>query len=114
MLKNKIKFVPTTMHINLGDNVIVISGKDKGKIGKVVKKFTKKGKIIVEGVNLVTKHLKPTQDNPQGGVVKKPNPIYSSKVMVYCEKCKKGVRISKKVLEDGSKVRSCRKCGEVL
>jgi large subunit ribosomal protein L24 len=67
--KPKIKFVPNKLHVKTGDTVYVISGKDKGKTGKVLRVFTKKGKILVEGINVVTKHLKPNQMNPQGGVV---------------------------------------------
>ncbi|BDU49534.1 50S ribosomal protein L24 [Haliovirga abyssi] len=114
MAKPKIKFVPNKLHVKTGDTVYVISGKDKGKVGKIVKVFTKKGKVVVEGINIVTKHMKPTQMNPQGGVVEKAAPIYTSKVMLYCDKCGKPTRISKKVLDDGKKVRICKHCGEVL
>lgn len=114
MKYNKIKSVPNKFHVKTGDMVQVISGKDKGKTGKVMRVFTAKGKILVEGVNVVTKHLKPNQMNPQGGVVKKPNPIFSSNVMLFCEKCGKPTRISKKVLQDGKKVRVCKHCSEVL
>ena len=113
MAKPKVKFVPDRMHVKSGDTVFVISGKDKGKTGKVVKVFPKKGKIIVEGVNIVTKHLKPTQMNPQGGVVTKPAPIFSSKVMVYDEKAGKATRVGYKVI-DGKKVRYSKVSGEVL
>lgn len=70
MAKQKIKFVPNKMHVKTGDMVMVLSGKDKGKTGKVSKVFLDKGKVVVDGINVVTKHLKPTQMNPQGGVVK--------------------------------------------
>jgi large subunit ribosomal protein L24 len=111
--KPKIKFVPNKMHVKTGDTVYVTSGKDKGKTGKVVKVFPKKGKVIVEGVNVVTKHLKPTQMNPQGGVVTKPAAIFSSKVMVYDEKAGKPTRVGYKVV-DGKKVRYSKVSGEVL
>jgi large subunit ribosomal protein L24 len=111
--KPKIKFVPNKMHVKTGDTVYVISGKDKGKTGKIVKVFPKKGKVIVEGVNVVTKHLKPTQMNPQGGVVTKPAAIFSSKVMVYDEKAGKPTRVGYKVV-DGKKVRYSKVSGEVL
>ncbi len=113
MAKPKIKFVPDKIHVKSGDTVYVISGKDKGKTGKIVKVFPKKGKIVVEGINVVTKHLKPTQMNPQGGVVTKPAPIFSSKVMVYDEKAGKPTRIGYKVV-DGKKVRYSKVSGEVL
>jgi large subunit ribosomal protein L24 len=111
--KPKIKFVPDKIHVKSGDTVYVISGKDKGKTGKIVKVFPKKGKIVVEGINVVTKHLKPTQMNPQGGVVTKPAPIFSSKVMMYDEKAGKPTRIGYKVV-DGKKVRYSKVSGEVL
>lgn len=114
MAKPKIKFVPRKIHVKTGDTVYVISGKDKGKTGKVTKVFPKKGKIIVEGINIVKKHLKPTQMNPQGGVVTKPAPIFSSKVMLYDEKAGKPTRVGKKILEDGTKVRISKVSGEVL
>ena len=69
MAKPKIKFVPESLHVKTGDLVYVISGKDKGKTGKVLKVFPKKGKVVVEGINMITKHMKPTPINPQGGVV---------------------------------------------
>jgi len=111
--KPKVKFVPNKIHVKSGDTVYIISGKDKGKTGKVVKVFPKKGKIVVEGVNIVTKHLKPTQMNPQGGVVTKPAPIFSSKVMMYDEKAGKPTRVGYKVV-DGKKVRYSKVSGEVL
>ena len=114
MAEPKMKFVPNKMNVKTGDTVIVLSGKDKGKTGKISKVFPEKGKVVVDGVNVVTKHLKPTQMNPQGGVVKKPVPLYSSKVMLFCEKCSKPTRVAKKLLDDGSKVRVCKHCGEVL
>lgn len=114
MAKPKVKFVPKKIHVKKDDMVYITSGKDKGKVGKVLKVFPKKGKVIVEGVNIVTKHMKPNQMNPQGGVVERPAPMYSSKVMLYCESCSKPTRITKKVLEDGKKVRICKHCEEVI
>lgn len=111
---NKIKFVPKKLHVKTGDTVYVVSGKDKGKTGKVLRVFTKKGKVLVEGINMVTKHLKPSQMNPQGGVVTKPAAIFSSKVMLFDEKAGKPTRVGYKLLEDGSKVRISKVTGEVL
>jgi len=102
------------VHIKKGDTVTVISGKDKGKKGKVIKVFPRKKKAIVEGVNLATKHQKPTAKVPQGGINKIENPIYTSKLMLVCGKCNQATRVGHKVLSDGSKVRSCKKCNEVL
>lgn len=114
MTKKKIKFVPNKIHVKKDDVVFVISGKDKGKTGQVLKAIPKKGKVIVAGVNIVTKHVKPTQMNPQGGVVTKEAPIYSCKVMLYDEKAGKPTRVGKKILEDGTKVRISKASGEVL
>lgn len=114
MAKPKVKSVPRRIHIKKDDMVLVVSGKDKGKLGKILKVFPKKGKVIVEGINLMTKHIKPNQMNSQGGVVERPAPLYTSKVMLYCESCSKSTRIAKKILEDGKKVRVCKHCGEVI
>ncbi|MCM1989656.1 50S ribosomal protein L24 [Oceanirhabdus seepicola] len=102
------------VHVRRNDKVIVVSGKDKGKIGEVISVQPKTGKVLVKDVNIVTKHQKPSRQNMQGGMVQMEAPIYSSKVMLYCDKCKKATRISKKILEDGSKVRICKKCSETL
>jgi large subunit ribosomal protein L24 len=93
---------------------MVISGKDKGKTGEVLSVMPKSGKIIVKGVNVVTKHQKPNRQNMQGGIIHKEGPIYSSKVMLYCPKCKTVTRISHKIEENGTKNRVCKKCGETL
>ncbi|ADO83570.1 50S ribosomal protein L24 [Ilyobacter polytropus] len=113
MARPKIKFVPNKMHVKTGDTVYVISGKDKGKTGKVLQVFTKKGKVVVEGINVVTKHMKPTPMNPQGGVVTKPAPIFSSKVMLFDEKAGKPTKTGFKFV-DGKKVRYSKVSGEVL
>lgn len=113
MAKPKIKFVPKSLHVKKGDLVLIISGRDKGKKGQILKVFPKKGKIVVEGINVVTKNLKPSQTNPQGGVVTKPASIFSSKVMLYDEKAGKPTRVGYKV-ENGKKVRYSKVSGEVL
>jgi large subunit ribosomal protein L24 len=102
------------MHVRKSDTVMVISGKDKGKTGEVLSVMPKTGKIIVQGINVVTKHQKPNRANMQGGIIQKEAPLYSSKVMLYCNKCKTVTRISHKLLEDGTKVRVCKKCGETF
>jgi large subunit ribosomal protein L24 len=101
------------VHIKKNDIVVVIAGKDKGKIGKVLRVFPRKGRAIVEGVNIVKKHMKPTPYS-SGGIVEKPAPVHVSNLMLYCGKCKRGVRVAKKILEDGTKVRVCKKCGEII
>ncbi|MBC8591576.1 50S ribosomal protein L24 [Wansuia hejianensis] len=102
------------MHIKSGDTVVIISGKDAGKVGKVLKAFPDKNRVIVEGVNMITRHKKPMGPTEPGGIVKYEGPINASKVMYYCSKDKKGVRVGHTFLNDGKKVRVCKKCGEVL
>ena len=102
------------VHVRKNDTVVVISGKDKGKTGEVLRVIPKTGKVVVKGVNLVKKHQKPNRQNMQGGIIKEEAPIYSSKVMLYCTKCKNETRINYKILEDGAKVRVCKKCGETF
>lgn len=101
------------MKIKKGDNVIVISGKDKGKIGKVLQTSPKTYKVVVEGVNVVSKHKKPRSAQDKGGIVKQTNPIDSSNVMVICPNCNKATRVSHKEIDD-KKVRVCKKCGASL
>ena len=98
------------MNIKKNDTVIVLSGKDKGKKGKVLVAMPKDNKVIVEGVNVATCHTKPRKQGEAGGIVKRETPIRACKVAVYCPKCDKGVRVGFKV-EDGNKTRICRKCG---
>ena len=102
------------LHVKKNDTVVVISGKDAGKTGEVLKVYPKTGKVLVQGVNIVKKHQKPTRANAQCGIIEKEGAIYSSKVMLYCTKCKNATRISNKILEDGTKVRVCKKCGETF
>ena len=101
------------IHVKTGDTVMVISGKDKGKTGKVLEVSPKEGKIIVEDINIVTKHVKPRREGEAGGIMKGPGAMYASKVMLYCSKCKKPTRIAHKVSGD-SKVRVCKHCGAEL
>lgn len=102
------------LHVRKGDNVIVLSGKDKGKKGKVLSVFPKSGKVIVEGVAMATKHKKPRTQTDVGGIIHQEAPIYACKVMHICDKCGQPTRIARKVMEDGSIVRVCKKCNEVL
>ena len=102
-----------TLQVKKDDTVIVISGDDKGAKGKVLAVSPNEGKVIVEGVNMQTKHVKPRKQGEAGGIIKVEGAMYASKVMLYCSKCGKGVRYSTKV-EDGKKVRVCVKCGSKL
>ena len=99
------------MHVRSKDQVVVISGKDKGKKGKITAAYPKTGKVVVEGVNMVTKHQKARNAMQPGGIIHKEAPINASNVMLVCPKCKKGVRVGYSVLENGTKVRVCKKCG---
>lgn len=101
------------LHVKKGDTVLVLSGKDKGKQGKIVEALPKKAKVVIEGVNQVKRHTKPSQANPQGGIITKEAPINASKVMLVCPACKKATRI-KKTKVAGVTVRVCKKCGEVI
>ncbi len=104
-----------SIHLKTGDRVIIISGKDKGKVGNVKEALPKEGKIVVEGVNMVTKATKPNpMANIPGGLVKFEAPFNSSKAMLYCPKCEKPTRIRHDEPEDGKKTRVCKKCGEQL
>ena len=102
------------MNIKKDDKVIVLSGKDKGKEGRVVSADPKNGKVIVEGVNVAKRHLKPRKPGEEGGIIKKETPIYASKVMRVCPKCGKPTREAHKFLKDGTKERVCKKCGEII
>ena len=101
------------MFIKKDDKVVVISGKDKGKEGKVLSAAPKTGKVIVEGVNVASKHMKPKKQGDQGGIIKMETPIYACKVQVVCPKCGKPTRVAHKV-ENGKSVRVCKKCGAEL
>lgn len=101
------------LHIRTGDKVIVISGDDKGKIGDVVEVSPKEGKVIVSGVNIVKKHLKPRPPQEAGGIVEVEGAMYASKVQLYCAKCGKATRAAHKI-EGDKKTRVCAKCGAEL
>lgn len=99
-------------NIRRDDKVKILTGKDKGKIGKVLKVDRKKERVLVENINMVTRHVRPSAQNRQGGMVKSEAAIHLSNVMLMCNKCMTPVRIKMKYLEDGKKVRVCRKCSE--
>lgn len=102
------------MHVKKGDTVVVISGKDKGKKGKVLEAMPKKNRVIVEGVNMLTKHQKPNAKVQQGGIIHQEGPIHVSNVMLWDKKANAPTRVGYKVLENGKKVRISRKTGEVI
>ncbi|MFZ0391754.1 MAG: 50S ribosomal protein L24 [Calditrichia bacterium] len=98
------------------DTVVVISGDDKSKSGKVLKVFPQERRVVVEGVNMIKRHTRPTQQLPQGGIVEKEAPIHVSNVKVICPKCNQPTRVGARILEDGSKVRYCKNpdCQEMI
>ncbi len=99
------------MHVRTGDTVIVISGDEKGKKGKVLRAVPKTGRVFVEGVAMVTKHQKARNQQMQGGIIHKEAAVDASNVMLVCGKCGKATRHAHKLLDDGKKVRMCKKCG---
>ena len=107
MLRDKI-------HIKKDDKVKVIAGKDKGKIGKVLRVDRKKDRILIENINIIKRHTRPTAKNRQGGIVESEATVPWSNVMLMCSKCLSPVRIQMRRLDDGKKVRSCRKCNEII
>jgi len=103
-----------SMRIRKNDQVRVISGKDKGKEGKIMRHLPAKDMVVVEGVNMVSRHVRPSQKNPQAGIIKQEAPIYASKVMLVCPQCGAATRVGSSFLESGKKVRVCRKCKEII
>lgn len=102
------------VHVKKGDTVYVLSGKDKGKKGKILDVIAKDQAVIVEGINISTKHKKPRGRFQQGGIIHQESAINSSKVMLICQRCKSPTKIGKSILEDGQKVRVCKKCNEII
>ena len=101
------------LHIKTGDTVVVLSGDSKGVKGEVIAVSPAEGKVLVKGVNVIHKHVKPRKQGETGGIIDAEGAIYASKVALYCEKCGKGVRV-KSEIKDGKKVRVCTKCGAEL
>lgn len=97
-----------------GDTVLVVAGNDRGKTGKVLAVFPDKERVLVEGVNFIKRHTRPSQQNPQGGIVEREAPIHASNAMLYCDKCGRGTRVGHRELSDGTRVRACAHCGEVI
>jgi len=99
--------------IKKDDRVMVITGREKGRIGKILSVLPKRGGAIVESVNMVKRHSRPTSHAPQGGIIEKEAPLPLSNLMLVCGKCGETVRVGRKVLEDGQRARYCKKCGEM-
>ncbi len=102
------------MRIKKGDTVVVIAGKDKGKTGKVLQVLPKENRVIVEGINIITKHQRPDQQLQQGGIINREAAIHASNVMLWDKNTDQGVRVGYKFLEDGQKVRVNKKTGETI
>ncbi len=100
-------------HLNVkkGDNVLVITGKDKGKEGKVLRTIPETERVVVEKLNIMKKAMRPTQANPSGGISSMEAPMSVSNVMLVCPSCKKPTRVGHTIKDDGKKVRTCKKCG---
>jgi large subunit ribosomal protein L24 len=100
--------------IKKDDFVRIIAGRDRGKQGKVLRVFPEEGRLTVERIQMIKRHTRPSQNRQQGGIIEREGTIHISNVMLICTKCDRGVRVGFRVLEDGNKVRVCRRCGEVL
>ncbi|MDA3915381.1 MAG: 50S ribosomal protein L24 [Deltaproteobacteria bacterium] len=102
------------IRIKKDDKVKVLTGKDKGKIGKVLRIVKKTNRVVIENINVVKANQRPTQANPQGGIVEKNMPVHVSNLMIMCNSCVKPTRISMKLLEDGKRVRICKQCNQQI
>ncbi len=100
--------------IKKDDTVVVITGKNKGKQGRVLSVIPRKNRVVVERVNIVKRHMKPSAKYREGGILEKEAPIHISNVMLLCPRCNKPTRIANRILDDGRKVRACKKCKEVI
>ena len=103
-----------SLNIRKSDMVIVLSGEDVGKRAKVLNTYPKTGKLLIEGVNVCTKHRKPRKQTDPGGIMHQESPIYACKVMLLCPKCKEPTRVGHHTSTDGTRSRMCKKCGETI
>lgn len=103
-----------TINIKVNDTVAVIAGKEKGKKGRVLKVFPKDERVLVEKVNFIKRHTRPSQKNRQGGIVEKEGPLHASNLMLFCKKCNRPVRARRLKGADGVKSRACARCGELF
>jgi large subunit ribosomal protein L24 len=101
------------LHVKKDDQVMIIAGKDKGKSGKVLRVLPNKGRVLVENLNMIKRHTRPSQGKNEGGIIEKEAPVAISNVQLLCKGCNKPARTGVRVLEDGSKVRFCKKCNEI-
>lgn len=104
----------SSFHVRKNDLVQVIAGKEKGKTGKVLQVFFKRDRVLVEKVNFIKRHSRPSAKTRQGGIIQKEAPLHVSNVLLICPKCNQGKRMGSKILEDGKKALVCKSCGEVI
>lgn len=102
------------LHVKKGDMVRVIAGKEKGKSGKIIAIFSDKGRVLVENLNMVKRHTRPSRTNTEGGIIEKEAALSASNVLLLCASCNQATRTGMRVLDDGSKVRFCKKCNEIV
>jgi large subunit ribosomal protein L24 len=102
------------LHVRKNDQVVVVAGKEKGKTGKVLRVFPEKGRVLVENLNVVKRHTRPSRANAEGGIIEREAQLDISNVQLVCKACDKPTRTGIRVLEDGSKVRFCKKCNETV
>ncbi|HID11058.1 MAG TPA: 50S ribosomal protein L24 [Candidatus Latescibacteria bacterium] len=102
------------MHVRKGDTVLVLTGEYAGRRGRVLRVFPKEGRALVEGVNMIKRHTRARRAGEQSRILEKEAPVHVSNLMVICPRCDQPTRVKRKVLEDGSRARACRKCGEML
>jgi len=102
------------MHVRKDDTVVILQGKDAGKQGKILVAMPTDRKVIVEGINVIKRHTRPSNTNPKGGIVEKEAPVFAARVQVVCKSCGKPTRVGRKIAEDGNHVRYCKKCGQSL
>ncbi len=102
------------LHVKKNDTVKILAGKERGKTGKVLKAYPAKQRVIVERLNMIKKHTRRSSQGQGGGIIEREGTIHVSNVMLVCPACKQATRVGKKFLEDGAKVRVCKKCGEVV
>ena len=113
MAKEK-KMARNKLHVKVDDQVYVLTGKDAGKTGKIIAAYPAKGRVIVEGINIATRHVKPRSQHQQGGIIRQEMPVDVSNVMLVCPKCKAPSKTGKKYLDNGDKVRFCKSCDATI
>ena len=114
-MKTETPRVPQRLHVRKNDTVLVLTGKSKGRTGRVLRVFPMKGRAIVEGVNFIRKHTRANpQRNIKGGILERESPVHASNLMVVCGECGKPTRVGRRVLDDGKKVRTCHRCDGIL